>query len=460
MLDQSSLLLYGYKMVNSVEVIGTQLKARTGRALAEAVSNAIGSGLLEPDTKLPPIRTVAASLEMSPSTVSTAWNLLLRAGVIRTDGRRGTMVSSLARPGPTRYRRALQHESSMGLDLSSGIPDAALLPDLSAALRNLRPSWQQNYLDDPMLPELKDVLLSDWPYQPDRLTIVDGAMDAIDQVASHLIRIGDTVIVEHPTFPPFLDLLDALGARTIGVDVNDEGILPEQLEAALTTGAKTLLLQPRSHNPTGVSMSTPRAKALSAVLSSWSGWIIEDDSAGSISLRAPISLGQWLPDRTVHIRSFSKSHGPDLRLAAVSGPANLMDAIIERRMLGQGWTSRLLQSLLLDLLERPETIAQVSRAKTIYAERRAKVVAELSRLDVTTIGADGLNIWLPVEHETAAMLSLASRGVAVAAGGPFATKLDDVDHLRVTVSSVSQDFEALASNLRDASMAAPTWGPR
>jgi DNA-binding transcriptional MocR family regulator len=447
-------------MTNSIDVIRGQLKAQTSRALAEAVSGAIGIGLLQADTKLPPIRTVAASLEMSPSTVSAAWNLLLRAGVIRTDGRRGTMVSSVANPGPTRYRRALQHESSTGLDLSSGIPDATLLPDLSATLRNLRPSWQQNYLNDPILPELKDVLLADWPYQPDRLTIVDGAMDAIDQVSSNLIRIGDTVIVEHPTFPPFLDLLDAVGARTIGVDVDNEGMVPAQLEEALKSGAKTILLQPRSHNPTGVSMSPRRAKVLANVLSEWSGWIIEDDSAGSISPRAPISLGKWRPDRTVHIRSFSKSHGPDLRLAAVSGPANLMDAIIERRMLGQGWTSRLLQSLLLDLLKRPETIEQVALAKNIYAERRASVVAELNRLHIPTIGSDGLNIWLPVGHETAAMLSLASKGVAVAAGSPFATRPDTADHLRITVSSVSQGFARLALDLRDASLAAPTWGPR
>jgi DNA-binding transcriptional MocR family regulator len=447
-------------MINTVDVIESRLKARTSRDLAEAVSSAIGGGQLEPDTKLPPIRVVAAALSLSPSTVSTAWNLLLRAGVIRTDGRRGTRVATFASPGPTRYRRALHRDATVALDLSTGVPDATLLPDLSEALGNLRTSWQQNYLDDPMLPELRDVLLSDWPYQPDRLTVVDGAMDAIDQVMSHLIRIGDVVVVEHPTFPPFLDLLDALGARVIGVEVDGEGMLPRQLEAALTSGAKILLLQPRSHNPTGVSMSAKRAKELSTRLSAWPGWIVEDDSAGSISLRAPISLGRWHPDRTVHVRSFSKSHGPDLRLAAVSGPTELMDAIIERRMLGQGWTSRLLQSLLLDLLTRPETIAQVEHAKNVYAERRAGIVDELERLGIVTLGADGLNIWLPVGHETAAMLSLASRGVAVAAGGPFATRTVDADHLRITVSSVAEGFASLASDLRDASVAAPTWGPR
>ena len=48
--------------------------------------------------------------------------------------------------------------------------------------------------------------------------------------------------------------------------------------------------------------------------------IVEDDSSGPISSSAPISLGPWLPEQVLHIRSYSKSHGPDLRLAAVSGP--------------------------------------------------------------------------------------------------------------------------------------------
>ena len=446
-------------MIDALDAIRSRLAGRSSRALAEAVSGAIGSGVLTSDTRLPPIRTVAAALEMSPSTVSVAWSLLARGGVIRTDGRRGTVVVGRTAAGPARYRRALHHEVPTGLDLSSGVPDAALLPDLTAALHTLRSTWPRNYLDDPVLPELRDLLLASWPYEPERLTVVDGAMDAIDEVTGHLIRVGDVVIVENPTFPPFLDLLDAVGARVVGVDVDDEGIVPEQLAASLV-GARALLLQPRSHNPTGVSMSDARAAALAAVLADWDGWIIEDDSTGSISHREPLSLGRWRPDRVLHVRSFSKSHGPDLRLAALSGPADAMDAIVERRMLGQGWTSRLLQSLLADLLKRPEAIRQVAHAQAVYAARRAAVVDALERLGIAVAGTDGLNIWLPVEHETASMLSLASRGIAVAGGAPFTTRASATDHVRVTVATVSDGVADLAIDLRDAATAVPAWGPR
>jgi DNA-binding transcriptional MocR family regulator len=447
-------------MNDVIDIIAQRLDARTSRALAEALSGAVGEGLVSPDTLLPPIRFVATQLGVSASTVGSAWEMLSRAGVIRTDGRRGTRVVRHDAPGPTRYRRALRQANQAVLDLSSGLPDAALLPDLSAALRHLRPSSAQNYLDDPLVPALRDELKARWPYATDQLTMVDGAMDAIDQVMSLLVRIGDTVIVEHPTFPPFLDLLDAMGARTLAVALDDEGMRPEELRRAIDSPAKVLLCQPRSHNPTGVSTSPRRARALAGVLSSWSGVVIEDDSAGDISRVAPLSLGRWRPDATVHIRSFSKSHGPDLRLAALSAPPDLMNRLVDRRLLGQGWTSRLLQSLLLDLLTRPASVAQVTRARGHYGDRRARLVAELKKLGIDVIGGDGINIWLRVMDETAAMLLLASRGIAVAAGSPFETKDDPAHHVRLTIATVSTGASELAMNLRDAAFAEPAWGPR
>ena len=57
----------------------------------------------------------------------------------------------------------------------------------------------------------------------------------------------------------------------------------------------------------------------------------------------------------MHIRSFSKSHGPDLRLAAVGGAGDVVTAVANRRLLGPGWSSRILQAVLLELLRDPAT---------------------------------------------------------------------------------------------------------
>ena len=435
-------------MTAILSALEQRLDQPTARGLAHAVSRAIRDGVLSSGTKLPPIREVATQLALSPTTVSAGWALLARSGTIRTDGRRGTTVADPVGPANTRYRRALEGQTGFSLDLSTGVPDAALLPNLSRALGRLTTAGTPgSYLDEAVLPELRDVLLAEWPYATGDLTIVDGAMDALDLVARTTIRFGDRVVVEHPCFPPLLDLLDSIGADVVGVPLDGEGMQPQFLAAALASAAAAVILQPTAQNPSGVSTSPGRARALAELIKAAGTIVIEDDSAGAIASAPAISLGRWIPDRTVHIRSFSKSHGPDLRLAAVSGPAPLMHDVLARRQLGQGWSSRLLQRILLSLLTDEGSRTEVQQAQREYARRRTTLVDALSRRGVEVGGTDGINIWVPVHDEAAALVRLASQGIGVTPGSPFAVLPDMPGHIRVTSGLVAADHEALADQI-------------
>jgi DNA-binding transcriptional MocR family regulator len=426
----------------------------TARGLADAVARAVAEGVLAAGEKLPPIRTVAVQLGLSPTTVSAAWNLLSRAGTVQADGRRGTVITA-RQAGPARYRSALRGGGDLfAVDLSTGTPDPALLPDVTAALRRLKPPAEPaTYLDDPVLPELAELLRADWPFAAERITVVDGAMDALQQIAATHLRFGDRVAVEQPCFPPLLDLLDSVGAVPVPVDVDDDGPLPGRL-AAVAASVRAVFVQPRAQNPCGAALTGARASALARALRDTDALVIEDDSAGAIASAPPLSLGSELPERTLHVRSYSKSHGPDLRLAAIGGPARLVDPVVDRRFLGQGWTSRLLQSVLVDLLTHAPSVRTVERARVAYATRRARTVEALATHGIDVPGRDGLNIWLPVRDEAAALLLLASRGIGAAGGGPFAVGPGGSPHLRVTVGLVATGHRELARHLADAATAA------
>jgi DNA-binding transcriptional MocR family regulator len=432
-------------MTAILSAIEQRLDQPTARGLAHAVSLAIRDGLLPTGTKLPPIRKVATQLALSPTTVSAGWALLARSGTIRTDGRRGTTVADPAGPSNTRYRRALEGQTGFSLDLSTGVPDAELLPNLSRVLGRLTTAGTPgSYLDEAVLPGLRDVVLADWPYVVDSFTIVDGAMDALDLIARTTIRFGDRVIVEHPCFPPLLDLLDSIGADVVGVPLDAEGMQPQALAAALSSPAVAVILQPTAQNPSGVSTTPRRAEVLAELIGRAGTMVIEDDSAGAIASAPAVSLGRWIPERTVHIRSFSKSHGPDLRLAAVSGPAQLIHDILARRQLGQGWSSRLLQRILLSLLTDEGSRREVHQAQQEYARRRAALVDALARQGVQVGGTDGINIWVPVQDEAAAILRLASQGIGVTPGAPFAVLPDMPGHIRVTSGLVGPETDVAA----------------
>ena len=432
-----------------------RLDGATSRALADAVVAAMADGVLVSGTRLPPIRTVARELGLSPTTVSAAWGLLRRSATIRTDGRRGTVVVGRRTEAASRYRLAVDHRTTFALDLSTGVPDPDLLPDLRPALRSLSArATRASYLDDAVLPELVDLVRADWPYPVDEVSVHDGAMDALELVARTVVGFGDRVVVENPGFPPLVDLLESLGASLVPVPVDAAGLRPDALADALRTPVVAVFVQPRAHNPTGVSWTAARERELAAAVRSAPGaWVVEDDSAGAVATTGARSLGRHVPDRVVHVRSFAKSHGPDLRLAALSAPVDLFDRLTAARRLGQGWTSRLLQQVLIGLLTDHRSVAAVARAREEYRRRRHLLVAALTERGVDVGGDDGINLWLPVADETAAVVRLAAHGIGVAQGSPFWVD-GGPPHVRVTsglVAGSAADVTWLADELAAAS---------
>jgi DNA-binding transcriptional MocR family regulator len=432
--------------------LAAEIDDRSARGIAAAIGRAIRGGRLESGDRLPTVRELAGQLGTSPTTVSEAWNILARTGVIDARGRQGTFVRDLHRPrGGARYRSVTSRPSRYMIDLSTGVPDPDLLPDPRRALERVsRRNLTTSYLDDPILPALEELLRGRWPFEPELLTVVDGAMDAIDRVVAAVARLGDRIAVEDPGFPPLLDLLEQLGVEAIGVAVDEEGMTPESLSAALTQRPVAVILQPRAHNPTGASMTAARVRRLATLLKSVDTIVIEDDHSGDIAVASDVSIGEHLPEQCVHIRSFSKSHGPDLRLAAIGGPGAIVNQVVERRLLGPGWSSRLLQAVLLEMLRDTQTIETVAAARTTYQERRDALVSRLHDRGMPVVCADGINLWLPVDDERAALLTLAARGIGVAPGTPFQVQEKAPAHLRVTVGLVSDEVDRVADALAEA----------
>ncbi|MEU4237425.1 aminotransferase class I/II-fold pyridoxal phosphate-dependent enzyme [Actinoplanes sp. NPDC026619] len=438
-----------------IELITGSVDDRSARGIAAAVGRLVSDGSFPPGARLPTVRDVARELGVSPTTVSEAWRSLTRAGAIQTRGRSGTFVAAPGAPRAGWRFAQMGTAAVVARDLSTGVPDHDLLPDLTDALKRLGDGrLTAGYLDDPVLPALEEVLRDRWPFPPERLTVVDGALDALDRVITAVVRFGDHVIVENPAFPPLLDLLQTVGATVLGVPLDDQGMRPDRLHGVLAEHpAVAVFLQPRAHNPTGVSLSATRAAEIATILGEFPGaTVVEDDHAGDIATAPPVSLGSFLPGRTLHVASFSKSHGPDLRLAAIGGPASLVAAVADRRHLGPGWSSRLLQAVLLDLLTDPGAMAQVADARGAYAARRTALLTRLHERGVTATAADGINLWMAVDDQQIAMVSLAARGIAVAPGAPFCVTPLAGDHVRVTAGLVAGGYDDLADALASAAI--------
>ena len=116
----------------------------------------------------------------------------------------------------------------------------------------------------------------------------------------------------------------------------------------------------------------------------------------------------------------------------------------------------MLQSVLLDLLTDADAVAAVSEARRLYYARQRHVVREMVSLGVPVRAGDGINLWVPVADEDAALALLAAHGVLVARGAPFASGPSgaaSLAHVRATVGLVRGDFEDVARLLAAAARA-------
>ncbi len=473
--------------------LAQHVEDRSPRGIAAAVSRLVRSGELQAGDRLPTVRRLASDLGVSPATVSGAWQALAAVGLVTSRGRAGTVV--LPEPAgwlPPRYRdmaeiahdRGVPHPTAPGtvptparrparrptpvrLDLSTGTPDPELLPALGPALGRVASRMPAartgTYLSAPVVEPLEQLLRGSWPFSPQRLTVVDGAVDAISRTLEQLAGFGDRVIVEDPGFPPIFDLCDQLGLERVPVPVDRHGMRPDLLEVALRTGAEVVILQPRAHNPTGVSLTSTRARELAAVvrrqLATVPGstvHVLEDDHSGEIASSRDVSLGASLPDRVIHIRSYSKSHGPDLRIAAVGGPAAVLDRVVARRMLGPGWTSRLLQHVLVDLMNDGDAMAAVAQARRVYYARQRALCAALAEHGVRVEPGDGINLWVPVADEPTALVRLEAAGIRVARGRPFRAgpPAPGPGHVRVTIGALAGGPPVVSAVARALALAA------
>jgi len=441
-----------------VKPIAQAVEEPTPHGIAATVARLITSGDLAPGDRLPTVRELAFDLGISPATVSHAWQALSKVGLIVSRGRSGSFVKAAPRKWlPPRFQGLAGQLEATKLDLSSGTPDPQLLPALGPALsRAAERAGTASYLEIPAIPELEAVLRSSWPYEVEAITVVDGALDALSRALELVIRFGDRVVVEDPGFPPIFDLLDHFGAVRLPVGLDQDGMRPDLLEEALTLRPAAIVLQPRAQNPTGRSLTRPRAEELARTIRrsrhARDAIVIEDDHSGEISVSRDVSLGSWIPDQVLHIRSFSKSHGPDLRIAALGGPIELIERLVARRILGPGWTSRMLQTILHDLLTDSTSISQVNDARRIYRSRQRRLSEALTVYGVSLPSSDGINTWLEVADERAAIVQLAAAGIRVAAGTPFEASTSG-NFVRVTAGLVRSDFDSIAKHLAAAARA-------
>lgn len=397
------------------------IESRTATGIAAELANLIRQGVLQPGEQLPPIRAIAKQLGISPGTVSTAWTMVRKRGLIAASGRAGTVVLGEAgdiTPRPRRYAPEGDYGTGVRYPCALAVPDTDLLPDIRAVLSDLKVPGLNEYSRVRITPALSASAALDWPYPSESMLAVNGGYEGLMLAIGTFIQAGDHVLVEDPSTPRTLDLLDRAGAVIHPVARDQAGMLPSALADGLSLHPVALVAQARIHGSLGAGLEVERRAELLNLLRPTDLLLIEDDGLGSLFDQVDTVLSSGHPNH-LYVRSYSKSHSPDLRLAVVEGPPRVLDRVQQYREYGSGWTSRILQEALANLLADRHSQARVRAATGIYDERRRALVDALATRGVRLQGDGGLACWVPVVDEQYALVTLAAHGVSAYSGSRF-----------------------------------------
>ena len=422
----------------------------TAAEIADSVRDLLERGTLSAGDPLPPVRTLADVRGVNRNTVVAAYRLLAQNGLVVSRGRSGTRVADRAPVAQEGYAG-----DSVLRDVGTGNPDPARIPDPSTVLPRVagRPVLYGEPVIDRDLEQWARAWFADAlpaGLSP-HLTVTGGAVDAVERLLAQALSRDDAVALEDPCFLASIHTVRLGGYRAVPVPVDDEGMTVDGLQAALDAGVRAIVCTPRAQNPTGVSLSARRARALREVLARHPYvLVIEDDHFSMLTTRPYHSIISPDHRRWALVRSVSKFLGPDMCLALAASDADTAERLSLRLSPGTTWVSHLLQRLTHALVTDDTVAAGICAAGSHYSERNARFAALLTDRGIDTRAGDGLSVWvaLPVGGRDVAN-HLMRRGWLARTGDEFViADPASADALRLTVHDVSDaDAERLADDI-------------
>lgn len=391
------------------------------RAIAYAYAQAINGGQMLPGEKLPAHRLLAKKLSVTTGTVSRAYTELERCGMVvarvgdgtyvaepDADGARqaseagvGGTLAAYASAAPTGNTGSIGNMPAppapgRPVDLGQNVPmptDEALL--LTQTLRELA-------ADERLSGEL---LL----YQPEggrrshreagarwlarmgctvpaeRVLVTQGAQHGLACVLRAVLRPGDTIFAEALSYPGIVALARQLRLNLVGIEIDEEGIVPAALERACALLApRALFCVPTLHNPTTATLSEARRAAIAEIAVRHNLVVIEDLVPAALlaagTTPPPTPLAARLPEHGIVISSMSKAVAPGLRVGYVQAP--------------QDWVGKILAVIRSDCWMTSPLSAEIAARWIVSGEIDRLVAQQRACVDVRqAIAADVLSGW-------------------------------------------------------------------
>ncbi|WP_207476466.1 aminotransferase-like domain-containing protein [Arenibaculum pallidiluteum] len=462
----------------------------------------IDSGEIAAGTRLPPIRALASTLSVNPMTVAKAYRELAERGHVRSRGSGGTFVLAGASPPPAGDAPPGRPEPQ-AVPLTARLFELARAPGVIGFTANYPGpaegdvvTFRRRLSELAQDPESDRFFRYDPPagrlclreeiarmaeeqgmsVRPGEVMVTAGGQQAIDLVVRALLRPGDLVLVERPTYFGALNAMREAGARFAELPLGPDGPDLGRLEVLLAAEPPRLVyLNPTFQNPTGATLGAAKRQAILDLLIRRGVPLLEDDHCPELRFRGdPVPPFRALPgaaETVFYARGFGKALVPGVRLGFLLAPAWAHRRLAELKSLTDLQSNAFMQGALASWLA-SDRVATVERLVRVYGARQQALVDALRAGLPPGSGVSqpdgGLSLWIALPGEVPSgdiYYRAVNRGVAFVPGAPFYATAPDSRTMRLSFGLVP-DHEiregarrlcSLICDLSDPSMHWASW---
>jgi GntR family transcriptional regulator, regulator for abcA and norABC len=447
------------------------------RQIVKYIEERVLIGEFPPGIQLPTERKLAELLKVNRSTVSVAYDELRSMGLIRSVQGSGTRVSEDAwgldfrAPDWSRYlsqgifqptlpmvRRIWEeNRRPTNINLARGEMSEELWPTQQLGILAERlPSYVQLGYGDPRGEEgLRSTVSKHLATQyemnvPDnRILITAGSQQGLLLVIQSLLRPGDAVALENPSYAYSLPLFASAGVRMFPIPVDEDGLLPDEvITLHRRHKIRIVFVTPTYQNPTGTVLTQERRRRLIDICTDLRIPIVEDDAHGDLTLDGspqppkPLAAMESAQQQVIYLGTLSKTFAPGLRVGWMAGPKSVIDRISGIREQMDFGISGITQSIAEQVLITGVWERNVARLRTELTRRRDAMVHSLKGIFNDelefTVPQGSYHIWAMLKEplrDKELVESAIRHGVVVAPGLVYGA---EPGYVRLTYASSSK----------------------
>jgi len=437
-------------------------------AIADALAEDIAIGRLPIGARVPTHRELAYQLGLTVGTVTRGYAEATTRGLIDGEIGRGTFVRERPPPG---FGEAPLERKEQG-DIDFGLNYPPLGDEEEAAFRSgLREVAGSSQLDT-LLGYTPHVglerhrrAIARWfrgqgvSADPARTIVTSGAQNGMMLAFAAMLEPGAVVLVDRFTFPGMISLAAMLRLRLVAVDMDDEGVLPDALEAACRQyGPRAYYAVPTMHNPTCATLSIERRRAIARIAEREDLLIVEDDIYRFLDDAPPEPLVALAPEHVIFLSSASKQLVPGLRIGGLIAPERMMGRIEAVIRTSTWMPAPPMAELLTRWVEDGTSTRLEDRKRHVMAARRT-ILSRVLEGHAVISQPRSMHAWLglPEGREAREFAQAAAmRGVLVSPGEVFsAARGPGRRHVRICIgnpatgNAVTKGLEILRDLLAD-----------